>query len=285
MRLLITDLDNTLYDWVTFFAQSFSAMVKSLALITEISEDLLLDDFKSIHQKHGNSEYPFAVLELPVLRAKYAGCSDGEILSAIDGALHEFNRVRSQTLRLYDGVAETLTELHSGGVIIVGHTEAISVNAYYRLQKLGIDHLFSKLYSLDGFVRPHPKGVEATRVPPAGLVEGVPPAERKPNPRLLLDICKRLNVSPKETVYVGDSLTRDVSMATEAGVLAVWAKYGTQYERSLWSVLVRVTHWSDEDVRREEELRHRFGNVHPDRTINAFPELLSLFEAKDAASA
>jgi phosphoglycolate phosphatase-like HAD superfamily hydrolase len=284
MRLLITDLDNTLYDWVTFFALSFRAMVKSLAEITAISEEALLDDFKAVHQKHGNSEYPFAILELPLLRAKYSGYSDQEVLVAVDGALHEFNRVRAQTLRLYDGVAETLERLRNDGVIIVGHTEAITVNAYYRLKKLQIDHVFSKLYSLDGFVRPHPKG-EADRLPPAGLVEGVPLSERKPNPRLLLDICKRLDVSPKEAVYVGDSLTRDVSMATEAGVLAVWAKYGTLYDRSLWSVLVRITHWSDEDVRREEELRHRFGNVHPDLTINAFSDVLPLFSADGAASA
>ena len=32
-KLLITDLDNTLYDWVSFYAQSFSAMFDKLVEI------------------------------------------------------------------------------------------------------------------------------------------------------------------------------------------------------------------------------------------------------------
>jgi phosphoglycolate phosphatase len=277
MKLLITDLDNTLYDWVTFFAQSFRAMVQSLAQITSIAENVLLDDFKLVHQKHSNSEYPYAVLELPSLKSKYPGASDEALLQIVDGALHEFNSTRAKTLRLYEGVAATLSELQAHGVTVVGHTEAISVNAFYRLRKLGIDHFFTKLYALDGFVRPHPKGAPEGAGPWGGLIEKVPPSERKPNPTLLLDICNRLGVTARDAVYVGDSLTRDISMAKQAGVLAVWAKYGTQYDRSLWSVLVRVTHWSDDDVRREEELRHQFANVQPDLTVNGFAELLPLF--------
>jgi len=41
MRLLITDLDNTLYDWITYFANSFRAMVKDLATTLDVEEDLL----------------------------------------------------------------------------------------------------------------------------------------------------------------------------------------------------------------------------------------------------
>jgi FMN phosphatase YigB (HAD superfamily) len=36
LKLLVTDLDNTLYDWVTFFAQSFDAMVAKLIEMTGI---------------------------------------------------------------------------------------------------------------------------------------------------------------------------------------------------------------------------------------------------------
>jgi FMN phosphatase YigB (HAD superfamily) len=75
---------------------------------------------------------------------------------------------------------------------------------------------------------------------------------------------------------VGDSLVRDVSMAKAAGVHAVWARYGLQYDRALWEILVRVTHWTDEDVRREEELRRLTKDVQPDYTIDDFGELLAL---------
>jgi phosphoglycolate phosphatase len=55
-KLLITDLDNTLYDWVTFFTASFRSMVTELTSMLETSEDNLLEEFKSIHQRCGNSE-------------------------------------------------------------------------------------------------------------------------------------------------------------------------------------------------------------------------------------
>jgi FMN phosphatase YigB (HAD superfamily) len=57
-KLLITDLDNTLYDWVTFFTASFRSMVTELTSMLETFEDNLLEEFKSIHQRYGNSEQP-----------------------------------------------------------------------------------------------------------------------------------------------------------------------------------------------------------------------------------
>lgn len=274
-KLLITDLDNTLYDWVTFFAQSFSAMVEHASKLSGIERETLLDDFREVHRRHHNSEYPFAILEVASLRSLY-GEPEG-ILAAMDDALHVFNRVRNQTLCLYPTVEDTLRELCARGVLIVGHTEAIAENAYYRLRKLGIADLFRKLYVLHGPLAPHPKGAPQGTEPPHGLVEQVPIAERKPNPRLLLDICRRLDITPSEAVYIGDSKTRDISMAVEAGVTAVWASYGIKYEKSYWDTLVRVTHWTDEDVLREQELRKAAGSVVPDHEAHAFADILPLF--------
>jgi hypothetical protein len=57
-KLLITDLDNTRYDRVTFFTASFRSMVTELTSMLETSEDNLLEESKSIHQRYGNSEQP-----------------------------------------------------------------------------------------------------------------------------------------------------------------------------------------------------------------------------------
>lgn len=95
----------------------------------------------------------------------------------------------------------------------------------------------------------------------------MPRTERKPNARLLLDICEREGVQPRDACYVGDSLTRDISMAKRAGVTAVWARYGLSYDPSLWELLVRVTHWTPEDVAREAELNLQVGGVQPDHMI------------------
>lgn len=286
MKLLITDLDNTLYDWVTFFAHSFDAMTRALEPILGIPRTQLLDEFKAVHQRYGNSEQPFAVLELPSVRKRFGTSDRGTLKAAVDEALHAFNSERKRHLVLYPSVRETLESVRRRGIRIVGHTEAIAVNAMYRLRYLKIDDLFARLYALHGEALDHPdpdKGMSLE--PPPGFIHVVPRDERKPNPRLLLDICESEGVEPHDAWYVGDSLTRDISMAKDAGVVAVWAKYGTNYDRTLWNVLVRVTHWTADDVRREEELRHKAAHISPDYTVNAFGELLGIIEGGAHAAA
>ncbi len=191
--------------------------------------------------------------------------------------LRAFNSTRDEHLRLYPKVHETLSALRDFGVPVVGHTEAIAVNAYYRLHKLEVINLFRRIYALEGHLEPHPNPQRnLNQAPPSELIRIVPKSERKPNPALLLDICKREGVEPEDTWYVGDSLTRDIGMAKAAGITAVWAHYGLHYDPKLWNILVRVTHWTDEDVKREAELRAKYNEVQPDHTIDNFSDILHI---------
>lgn len=279
MKLIITDLDNTLYDWVSFFANSFSAMIDELIPILDVEREELLDQFKRVHQSYHNSEQPFAVLELPCVQERFRGREASAVLDHLSPALRAFNAVRDECLQLYPGVLSTLQQLTKAGLLVVGHTESIAVNAFFRLRKLEIWQYLDRLYALRGRLLPHPiEGRGELHAPPAEYVELLPSSERKPNPDLLIDICQRHGVSPGEAMYVGDSLTRDMSMAKQAGVLAVWAKYGTEFDRSLWDILVRVTHWSDEDVAREAQLKKMYQDVQPDLTIQSFDEILAVTE-------
>jgi FMN phosphatase YigB (HAD superfamily) len=276
--ILITDLDNTLYDWVTFFTYAFREMVGEISRLTGAHEDVLLAEFKSVHQKYGNSEQPYAALELPSVRAAF-GTSDREtLITKLDSAFYAFNKRRKELLRPYPDVAETLRRLTDAGIVVVGHTEAIAVNGAWRLQRIDIARYFKRLYTLEGHVVPALDSKDSPWLSLApGFLKELPKSERKPNPALLRDICVREGFEVSQAVYVGDSITRDVSMAKEAGVTAVWAKYGSKYDRELWKYLVRVTHWTDADVAREESLRSIYGSVAPDVTIDSFNELIDLF--------
>lgn len=280
-QLLITDLDNTLYDWVTFFARSFTAMVDSLVEDLEFGREELLDEFRTIHQGLGDSEQPFAVLELPCIRARFGSLDRLALKRCLDGPLHAFNSERNRTLKLYASVGETLAALQDSGVLIVGHTEAVKANAYYRLAKLGIVERFRRLYVLDSGYPGHPDSERASELrPPEGFVHVLPRSRRKPNPEVLLEICGQEGIAPEDAWYIGDSLTRDIGMAKAAGVTAIWARYGTSYDPRLWETLVRVSHWSEEDVRREAELKRRAGTIHPDFTIDSFDELTEILGAE-----
>ncbi len=277
MPLLITDLDNTLYDWVSYYARAFRAMVEKLAEALDVEEETLLDEFKAIHQHYGNSEHPFAALELPSVEARFGALSRTQRMRALDGPLGAFRAAREQYLELYPSVRETLGRLHRHGVVIVGHTEATAEQAFFRLRKLGIVGLFRHLYALDGSLKDHPDPARRADLrPPSGLVTSIPRQERKPNPELLRDICRKEGVALGEAYYVGDSLTRDMSMARRAGVAALWARYGTRYDPHLWNILVRITHWTDEDVRREAQLKKRYHDVQPDYVLDRFADILDI---------
>ena len=66
---LITDFDNTLYDWFHMWHQSFAAMLREVERISGIARSELLPQIRAVHQKYGTSEYAFLLEEVPALQA------------------------------------------------------------------------------------------------------------------------------------------------------------------------------------------------------------------------
>ncbi len=277
MKLLITDLDNTLYDWVSFYSQSFSAMAEELSKEINVPLDILLSEYKVIHQRFGNSEKPFATLELPSV-ISYFGTNDKILLQKkLTRVFSAFSSKRNHTLKLYPTVRDTLNILRERGVKIVGHTESLEYNSLYRLYKLDVIDFFDHLYTIEDNhnLHPNPKNAKVISVKDDFIIR-LSNAESKPNPKLLEHICLTENVDIKDAVYVGDSITKDISMAKSIGMKAVWARYGRQFAPELWEILVKITHWTDKDVEREEQLKESFSRVKPDYSINSFAEILDL---------
>jgi FMN phosphatase YigB (HAD superfamily) len=227
-KLLITDLDNTLYDWVTFFTSSFRGMIEELTKLLGIDEEELLGEFRTVHQKYGNSEQPFAVLELPSVLRKYPGLARAEVTQKLDPALHRFNSIRKRTLSLYPDSAETFQHLTERGVTIVGHTEAILANAYWRIKTLGIDRYFSRLYTLQGMDAIHVSDKSRWVDPPNDFVTVLPREERKPNPRLIADICRHEGIELANTYYLGDKHARENGPVTISFPLPLQRAVGRQ---------------------------------------------------------
>jgi phosphoglycolate phosphatase len=100
-------------------------------------------------------------------------------------------------------------------------------------------------------------------------------SERKPNPQILSEIVRAEGRRVDEALYVGDSISRDMGMARAASVWAAWARYGTHFEADYWQQLVRVTHWTPEDVARAETAHRQFGTTQPDFILDSFAELLA----------
>lgn len=275
-KLLVTDLDNTLYDWVTFFTRSFSAMVNALPKLLGVSEAQLLDEYKAVHTAYNLTELPFATLELPSVRRICAGMPTEQVMRELSDAFAAFDTTRDAALVLYPTVLETLTELQSRGIPVVVCTDSVAANARFRLKKLGLLPLFNAVYVLEGRLPAHPQGGAVVPTQDARF-HTVGHDERKPDPRLLERICAHMGVAPPETVYIGDSLTRDVLMAHHAGAVPVWAHYGTLLDDEARSLLFRISHWTAAEVAREAELVKQVAGVPRELTAKQFGDVLTLF--------
>ena len=277
IRLTITDLDNTLYDWVTFFSAALAAMVDAAHALTGIDRDTIFDDLRAVHQRYGNSEQPFALAEAACFERHFGPIRFEERVEKLDAAFHAFNRARKATLVLYPTVATTLPTLAAQS-IVVGHTEAIAPNAAFRIVKLGIEPCFARIYTAPDMSSRPPRVANDWHRDALLRFRALKPGERKPNPAVVLDICQQWGVRPDECLYIGDSLSRDVGMAKAAGAHTAWARYGTRYDRDAWALLVRVTHWTADDVARAEEAARRYHDVKPDVTLDEFADVFSAFE-------
>jgi FMN phosphatase YigB (HAD superfamily) len=291
IRLVVTDLDNTVYDWLGSHVPAFDAQVAEMARLTGLSENQLLDSYRRVHQRVHTSEYAYAFLELDVLDQLDAGLPPRERLDRYASALVAYREEHLRRLALYEGVEETLIALRERGVMVIAHTDAMMFYASLRVSILGLAPLLDGLFapadhSWPAGVRPpfaELFGDPATRRSSVGIQEEFPRHLLKPDPEVLWRILRHFDVAPEEVLYVGDSLAKDVRVAQRAGVHDVHAEHGLSVASPLYERLVAVTHWSAEDVRRERQLSQE--RVTPTARIGAYPELLEVIEELDAGSA
>ncbi len=281
ISVVIMDLDDTLWDWVDVWYKSFKTMLDRLELDSGIPREELIKDFKSVFQRHGTTEYAFAIEELESLQKKHGGKN---LAIVYRDAIKAYRVARSAALRTYPTVFETLETLRVKGVLLVGYTESMSFYTRYRLRKLGLDRVLDYLYS----PKDHelPENVDPKKIryyPPEyyslrGVIHRFTPAgEVKPSPEVLKAILDDIGAEPERVIYVGDKLHKDVSMAKNAKVVDVWAKYGEAKDRTEYELLRQVTHWSDKAVQKEKDTTAE--DVKPTYVLkNYFCELLDHFD-------
>lgn len=274
IKLMITDLDDTLYSWIGFFIPAFYGMLDELSSILGIPKSALIQEYKQVHQRKGSVEYPFATLLLPSVKKAYPNATEEELLQALNPAFHKFNSIRKQKLELYSGVKETLNTITKMNIKIVGYTDSAAENGFYRLIRLQIADFFQHVYVSESQLKltENFSDREKTQV-----VSG-----KKPNPEVIKKICDQENVAASETLYIGDSMTKDIYMAKRAEVTAVLCKYPTseKVQTDLYKKLVAISHWTTEDFKKEQEIKElcKKENIYPDYIISSFNEILSIIQ-------
>jgi FMN phosphatase YigB (HAD superfamily) len=277
--LLVCDLDNTLYDWVTFCSVASYLMVDVASRLLEVPVKRLLNELPAVvRRRQHESEQSLALLQTESVRRAFPGATAKELVEALNDAFQAFNSARKEHLKAYPAVRETLRNIQRRGTRIVVHTEATVINAQCQLSWLKLSEFFSHLYVVEHTEEGHPCPESLLPLENAERVRAIFLPGRKPDKKILEEICFIEETLPDRTVYLGDSIARDIAMANAAGVHSVWAKYGTRYADEHSQRLVQIGHWTSEDVGRARKDSTMCDSCVPEVVLETFAELVDHFD-------
>ncbi len=275
-RLLVLDVDNTLFDWLPYYSASNTALLATLAAMIDVPYPLLLEEFKQLlaHYDHRNS---FILQEMPSLAQKAKSVDRAAIYQRCSEA---FLQKATAALTPYPGVAVTLaaTKCHRPHVKIVALTDSPASEAVWKIAQLGLVDYFDGIYGLNTSpLVPSPtvlKKIIAACKKYRGVVKSMPSTFEKPSTKGLAMIMRDfgLNASEKNRViYVGDNLKKDIALGKRAGVLTCWSEFGVPADRNrlrqtlAMSPVIKIK----QNVPNRDDLRLR-----PDVTLHKFSDIL-----------
>lgn len=280
VNFVITDLDDTIWNWLDMWYKSFNPYLERIAQETNIDIDILKADFKKLHQKYGTTEMSFAYKEIPSIDSSFYPLFEYESEESRN-ILHEYNSNKKNNLIAYQGAIDTLKYIKSKGTKIVAFTESNVFFTKYRIKHLALDGIIDSIYSPEGHDIPpsvYKHYEDDFWEPKTTTIKTLPKDTRKPDAKILETILSDFNATKERSIYIGDKLDRDVYMAQEAGMTNIHASYGHIIDGEKYKLLVDVTHWSEEDVIRERDFKNSTLDIKkPDYTISNFTDLKDLF--------
>ena len=218
LTCIMFDMDNTLFDFV-------EAKIRACReIVNHIGCGDALELFQYFRRPgHGfenwNNILDYIVDKGAFSRSMYDECCqiyETEKLKAVDP---------------YPNAVPTIRELKEMGLKIAILTDAHSTNAKKRLEKTGFSRWLDALFCADTT------------------------GSSKPSHQTFLFALEALHLQPHETLFVGDSLRRDIAPSKALGMLTAYAAYGD----------------------RNSDIYKRSEAISPDFVLNDISEVLDLF--------
>lgn len=196
---VVFDLDGTLYD----YAANHVIAMKSLCACAEerlgVGESEFLDAYEE-----AKILVKARLTEAAAQHNRLLFCQTALELLEINPFHHALELCESywscflEHMVPYDGTLDMLKELKEKGIRTAICTDMTAQIQYRKIRRLGFADLIDKLVTSEEV------GAE------------------KPSPLMFQRALKKLNLKPKETAYIGDSLERDVEGSSACGLHAFW---------------------------------------------------------------
>jgi putative hydrolase of the HAD superfamily len=188
-RACLFDLDNTLYDFFDAKVAACTSAVECIGCGEGI--ELFRYFLRNVHGFEDHANIEDFMCDRDVWHSE-----------TFEAACRQYDEVKLRSIRLFDGVDETLTLLREKGIKMAVVTDAGSGHAAERLERTGLAVYF------DCVVTPEVSGT------------------RKPGHDTFLYALRALDCSPDEVWVVGDSLRREIEPGNRLGMTTVYAEYG-----------------------------------------------------------
>lgn len=269
-KCLITDFDNTLFDWFDNWYQAFNgALCYIIEQSPELNKEEFLNDIKNIHQEHNTTEYLNVFYEIAKLD-KYKNISDFYDVCCNATVLRE--NLKTEHLHLFPNVIETFETLKQNSYTIVLFTESEAYNTSLRVKELNLDGIIDYIYA------PPARNFGNVDLMYTKIISFDKQQHYKPYKKNLEKILYDLDLNATNCYYIGDSLIKDIKMAQDAHITDIYAKYGENYKtRPEYDLLKRVTFWNKSLVKAEEQSDEQ--KIKPTFILkNSFCEILDILK-------
>jgi FMN phosphatase YigB (HAD superfamily) len=260
--VIVFDIDNTVYNFVDFFAPAFRSMVHALSYKSKIEEAIIVESAKAVYQQARTLEHQILIQNMEI----FAHFSPEAKALLINFARQAFSKTRNKYLTPYDGIKYVIERAKEEGYKCIFVTNAPIYHVHKRLVDLDIfnfaDGLFawrgSKIDQRDSeHFRKYKERLEAIITKNELIVE-LEDEQRKPS-SYSYEYIKKKFPYVSNFIVVGDSISKDLTPAKLHGYNTIFAKYGTVVKKKNIDTLLNITPWSNEEVS-----QHNIADLPPD---------------------
>lgn len=275
--ILITDVDNTIYNFVDFFAVAFRSMVHTLSKMSGVAESELYDGFRELYADYSSIEAPQVVAKLSC----FSTLDTAAISSLEKAARRSFDLTRKKHLVLYKDIDMVFSILQSRDVFIVAVTNSPLYQVSWRLgpELRFLDRISAIVatddHIMDSNLRDREKAARrrAQLERKLSFVATYPRERQKPDCHPFELALERLPFPVRNAYALGDNERKDLDPAKRFGATTILAEYGSVFEKANWDTLLRITPWTGNQIR-----SHQAAAKVPDFSVEQPKSLLSIIE-------